>query len=243
MITTEKIPDFVFDSNNNMEVPTLRLDQQPEGVEAPFVSFGEQRRTYRMEGHGVLHFYTDDYRFKKIFEQPEQISEEHNPYAIIEPNYSCFFETPIAFGLQYIYKKRYIARAMQEKGIKVFVDLNVSPKYYALNMLGVPKGYRAFATKGYPYRIYNLDKEYEIASECCGSENDLIFVVYGGGEEVKAWCANHQAVYITPMARFKEKGKLREQLENSIAFNGVAIEPKTLTLQSEHPQILHFKNQ
>lgn len=240
MITTDFIPDCIFPSDNNMEVPTLRLDRQPEVVETPFVSFGEQRRTYDMDHHGVLHFYTDDYRFNSIFQHPEGITN-HNPGSIVEPNYSVFFETPIAFGMQYIYKKRFIARAMQEKGIPVFVDLNVSPKYYAINMLGVPKGYHAFATKGYPYRIYNLDKEYEMASECCGKENDLLFVVYGGGEVVQAWCADHQALYITPMARYKETKKLRAQLESSIAFNGKAIEPKTLSLQDVKPQIIDYR--
>lgn len=240
-ITTDFIPDCIFPSDNNMEIPSLRLDLQPEVVEAPFVSFGEQRRTYDMEGAGVLHFYTDDYRFGSIFQHPETILK-HSPGSIIEPNYSLFFETPIAFGMQYIYKKRFIARAMQEKGIKVFVDLNVSPKYYEINKLGVPKGYAAFATKGYPYRMHNLDKEYEIAADICGSENDLLFVVYGGGEVVQAWAAEHKAIYITPMARYKETKKLREQLESSIAFNGKAIEPKTLSLQDYKPQIQDFRN-
>lgn len=42
--------------------------------------------------------------------------------------------------MQAIYKKRFLARAMQEKGIGVFVDLNVAPKFYKLNLMGVPKG-------------------------------------------------------------------------------------------------------
>lgn len=57
-----------------------------------------------MNGGGTLHFYTDDYRFNSIFEHPEKILQ-HNAAQIVEPNFSLFNETPIAFGLQAVYKK------------------------------------------------------------------------------------------------------------------------------------------
>lgn len=53
-------PDCLFPSDNNLEIPELRLDMQAEYCEIPFVCFGEQRRTYQMKGTGTLHFYTDD---------------------------------------------------------------------------------------------------------------------------------------------------------------------------------------
>ena len=96
-----------------------------------------------MNGTGTLHFYTDDYRFNAVYEHPEKILQQ-NPAQIVEPNFSLFNETPIAFGLQAIYKKRLVARQMQEEGIRVFVDLNVANKFYAFNLLGVPKGWSAF---------------------------------------------------------------------------------------------------
>nr|WP_289835319.1 hypothetical protein [uncultured Phocaeicola sp.] len=56
-----------------MEIPTLRLDVQPQLVEIPFLCFGEQKRTKDMGGHGTVHFYTDDYRWQSIYEHPEKI--------------------------------------------------------------------------------------------------------------------------------------------------------------------------
>lgn len=50
--------------------------------------------------------------------------------------------------MQAIYKKRFLARAMQEKGIGVFVDLNVAPKFYKLNLMGVPKGVTHHSPQG-----------------------------------------------------------------------------------------------
>ena len=39
------IPDCLFPTDNQMEIPTLRLDVQPQLVEIPFLCFGEQKRT------------------------------------------------------------------------------------------------------------------------------------------------------------------------------------------------------
>lgn len=215
----EYIPDCLFPSDNQMEIPTLRLDVQPKYAEIPFLCFGEQKRTKDMKGQGVLHFYTDDYRWSSIYEHPEKILK-HNPGSIVEPNYSLFNETPVAFGLQGIYKKRWIARAMQDLGIPVFVDLNVANKWYAINLFGVPKGYGAFCTRGYSDRLPALEYEYMIA-ERVADGNLNFFIVCGGGEEVRKWCFAHpKAYYITPTLAIKNKLKAIEAMKrNSAAFD------------------------
>ena len=109
------IPDCLFPTDNPLEIPCLLSDVQPQYIEIPFYCFGEQARTTNMNGSGTLHFYTDDYRFRSIYEKPEKILK-YNPGSIIEPNFSLSNDTPIAFGMQAIYKKRFLARAMQEKG-------------------------------------------------------------------------------------------------------------------------------
>lgn len=212
------IPDCLFPTNNQMDIPTLRLDVQPSCVEIPFLCFGEQKRTKNMGGHGTLHFYTDDYRWQPIYEHPEKILA-HNPGSIVEPNYSLFNETPMAFGLQAVYKKRWIARAMQDRGIGVFVDLNVANKFYAANLFGVPKGYGAFCTRGYSDRIPALEYEYLIA-ERIADGNPLTFVVCGGGEVVKQWCREHNCAYVTPIVVIKNKIKAIEQMKlNAASFD------------------------
>lgn len=166
-----------------------------------------------MHGKGTLHFYCDDYRFTSIWDKPEKVLA-HNPANIVEPNFSLFNETPIAFGLQAIYKKRFIARAMQEKGIGVFVDLNVANKFYILNILGVPMGYTSFCTRGYSDRINSLEFEYNIAKRIANG-NSFTFVVYGGGDIVRKWCQQHQCVYVTPIIAIKNKIKALEKMKES----------------------------
>lgn len=209
------IPDCLFPTDNQMEIPTLRLDRQPKCVELPVYCFGEQKRSTDMKEHGILHFYTDDYRWESIYKHPEKILK-YNPGAIVEPNYSLFNETPVAFGLQGIYKKRWIARAMQEKGIGVFVDLNVAVKFMAMNLFGVPKGYGAFCTRGYSDRLPALEYEYMVA-ERVADGNLLTFMVYGGGEVVKEWCCAHNCIYITPIIAIKNKIKAIEHMKNNAA--------------------------
>lgn len=210
------IPDSLFPTDNDFEVPSLRLDMAANTCEIPFVCFGEQKRTFKMNGTGTLHFYTDDYRFNSVYDHPEKILQ-HNPNNIVEPNFSLFNETPIAFGLQAIYKKRTIARQMQEKGIRVFVDLNVSNKFYAYNLLGVPRGYNAFCTRGYEDRINALEFEFAMAKKVADG-NELTFVVYGGGERVKEWCKGKGVVYVTPVIIIKNKLKALQRMAKNTAL-------------------------
>ena len=211
------IPDSLFPTDNDFEVPSLRLDMAASTCEIPFVCFGEQKRTFKMNGTGTLHFYTDDYRFNAVYEHPEKILQ-HNPNNIVEPNFSLFNENPIAFGLQAIYKKRTIARQMQEQGIKVFVDLNVANKFYAYNLLGVPMGYNAFCTRGYEDRMNALEFEYAIAQKVANG-NNLTFVVYGGGERVKEWCKGKGVIYVTPVIIMKNKLKSLQRIaKNTTLF-------------------------
>jgi len=175
-------PDCLFPTDNNLEIPELMSDMQAEFCEIPFVCFGETARTYQMKGTGTLHFYTDDYRFNSLYDHPDKILRM-DPSNIVEPNYSVFTDTPIAFGLQAIYRKRWIARMMQEHGIRVFVNLNVAPKYYQVNLYGVPKGWRSFCTRGSEDRMSQLDNEFNLAKMRRGGD-DILFVCYGVARNV-----------------------------------------------------------
>lgn len=209
----------LFETDNDFEIPTLRLDRQPESVDIPFLAFGEQARSTNMNGYGTLHFYVDDYRFTSIWNNPDAIVA-HNPRNIVEPNYSLYVETPVAFGMQSIYKKRAIARKMQDAGINVFVDLNVNHKFYKLNMLGVPRGYRAYCTRGYSDRLPYLEFEYNLAKEWSENADNLLFVVFGGGEECKDFARKHHCIYVTPMIIMRNYNKrFEKKLQQEIALN------------------------
>lgn len=212
----EFLPDTLFPSNNALEIPTLDIEMQAKFAAIPFLCFGEQKRTLDMQNTGTLHFYTDDYRFSAVYDHPERILK-HRPMNMVEPNYSLFNETPLAFGLQAIYKKRMLARQMQTKGIRIFADLNVANKWYKLNLLGIPTGWSSFCTRGYSDRLEYLDFEWQMARQIAGG-NPLTFVVYGGGALVRQFCAERGLVYVNPIVVLKQKAKRAEALK-AIAEN------------------------
>ena len=225
-------PDAIYECDNDLEIPSLRLDMQAKRCTIPFLAFGEQKRTYQMNGTGTLHFYVDDYRWgDSLYQHPEKILK-HNPMNIIEPNYSLFNDTPIAFGMQAIYKKRLISRYMQEKGIRVFADLNVASKFYKLNMIGIPQGWKAYATRGYSDRVHYLEFEHKLAQSWSGIENPL-FVVYGGGNVIKDYCRNHGLIYVTPMVVIKKKLKAVKEMSETVAFFGQELSLSSM-LPSNH---------
>lgn len=187
------VPDCLFPSNNIYDIPTLRTDMQGDYPELPFKPYGaDSRRKGRI---GTYHFYVDDYRFEAIWENPSNILNS-GCSSIIEPNLSLFDTTPISFGMYLIYKKRWISRFLQENGIKVFADLNVSKKFYEFNILGIPEGYSAFCTRGYTGKLKYLQEELEIAKTIKGQKGELHFIVYGGGKDVKKFCAENNLTYI-----------------------------------------------
>lgn len=227
---------MLFPTDNDLEIPTLELDMQASSCNIPFLCFGEQKRTFDLRSQGSLHFYTDDYRFNVVYEHPDRILA-HNPANIVEPNFSLFNEMPVSFGLQAIYKKRWIARAMQSKGIRIFVDLNVAQKFYRLNMLGVPRGWRAFATRGYSDRLANLEFELSIAKSWSGMERPL-FVIYGGGNLCRRFAAEHGCIYINPVVTTKNRLRAIQRIHEGIAFLG-----EDFSIDSQLPKLSPFTNQ
>lgn len=219
------VPDCLFPSDNAAEIPLLRADMQATACNIPFCCYGENKRTAIING-GTIHFYTDDYRYETVYEHPEKILTAQ-PSNIIEPNFSLYRETPIAFGLQQIYKKRWVARYLQDNGIRIFVDLNVAPKFYKLNLQGVPHGWRAFATRGYSDRLQFLEFEYNLA--CEWADGEPLFVIYSGGEKCNHFAKTHPGcVYLSPQVRDYERNKKNAQkaIADSVSlFPSELLEP------------------
>lgn len=185
------VEDVLYPSDNIFDIPVLRLDRQAGFLVVPLSAYGTGRK---MTNAKTIHFYVDDYRFDALWKFPARLLAT-KAKAIIEPNFSTFDTMPLSLGLQFIYKKRWLARYYQENGFEVYADLNVSSKFYEYNRMGIPQGYNAFATRGYFRMIDRLDAELKIAQSISGRETPNM-IVYGGGQEIKEFCCNHKLVYI-----------------------------------------------
>ena len=188
----EWVPDCLFASDNQFDIPALKMSKENVYLQLPFKPWGADART--KTGVGTYHFYVDDYRFNAIWNDPTKISNS-GCGAIVEPNCSLYETTPIGYGIFLIYKKRWIARFLQDYGIDVFVDLNVTEKFHQYNIMGIPKGYNAFFTRGYDNRLNALEKELQIAREISGLEIPN-FCVYGGSKKVKDFCDKYSLTFV-----------------------------------------------
>lgn len=193
--------DCLYESDNIFEIPNLLLEQQAGKVELPLSPWGANSRLRK--DVATYHFYVDDYRFEALFKDPIKILTS-GCKAVVEPNCSCHDQTPIAWGLQLIYKKRWLSRYFQECGIKVYADLNVSHKFVEYNKMGIPKGYNAFFTRGLDGWMESLKSDLKVAQEISGLERPNL-VVYGGGEEIQDFCRKHGLLYITDFINAKKK--------------------------------------
>lgn len=202
--------DRIYPSDNELEIPNLLLELQPRnGLLLPFAGWDITPRARR--GIATYHFYVDDYLFTNIWQRPERLVQS-GCQEVVEPNFSLFQTTPIAYGLQLLYKKRWIARWLQECGIRVWFDLNVAPKFRELNRVGVPKGYNTFATRGHEGELWQLEDELTIAKEISGMETPNM-LVYGGGESCKSFCRQRGLIYIDPY-QVDQRNNSQEEVDN-----------------------------
>ena len=192
-IASLMLADRIYDSNNEFDIPTLRIDRQPNsGLLLPFSGWGTDTRIKK--GIQTYHFYVEDYRFTNIWNDPAK-PLQGGCSELVEPNLSLFDTTPVAYGLQLIYMKRWIARFWQECGARVYADLNVARKFYEYNKLGIPQGYNAFTTRGYADREEYLKQEIDIARQLSGLDKPNM-IVYGGGERIREICLQNNVLYV-----------------------------------------------
>ena len=185
--------DWLWPSCNEYGIPSLEPDDD-HGVDLPVVAWGSIGRTRHMAG--TWHLYVDDYRFDALWKNP------HRPIdtgckAIVEPNVSLFDQTPMAAAIWATYRKRWLARYWQSRNRRVWVDLNVPSRFASINLLGVPAGWRHFATRGYDRRLAALDEEYATAK---AHSDKATLMVIGGGAAVADWCQLHAGVVHVPYA-------------------------------------------
>ena len=184
--------DYVYPSNNEFDIPTLLMDNMPVHLELPLNPWGAEAR-YK-KGITTYHFYVDDYRFEQLFKDPIKLLES-GCKAIVEPNCSIHDQTPMAHAIWQTYRKRYLCRYLQECGMQIWVDLNVSPHFEEINALGVPEGYNAFCTRGVTGWLNTTERHWEMAKRISGLDKPNMFV-YGGGKEIEEWCKAHDLVYV-----------------------------------------------
>lgn len=188
---TPEPPNDLFPSSNEWGIPDLDPNMQPTGTDTDWLKWGTQKRT--AQHFGGIHFYTDDYKFSGVWSKPDDLLETGCSVAI-EPNFSTWANMPRALAMTDIYKKRWLARYWQQNGIRLWVDVNVSPHLHDLALIGVPKEWRYFATRylasfddGTVAGIDATMKDWQAIVEYTGTE-ECVLLVYGGSPKTFQDC-------------------------------------------------------
>jgi hypothetical protein len=199
------VPDALWPSDNDFGIPLLDINMQALSIDQPCAVWGVAERTANMKGTWL--FYTEDYRYEALWTDPSRVINTSCINAV-EPNFSCYSNMPSVVAMWQIYRKRWIARWWQSMGVCVIVDLNVAPVHYAFNRMGIPAGWRTFATRGYSNRLNECHAEYQQACEIAGGGVTPLFVVYGGGQAVKDECKLNGWLWIPEAQDMRKKRRI-----------------------------------
>lgn len=195
--------DRLYASDNEYGIPSLIMEGQPESsILYPVCLWGHKGK-YRNLVKTYL-FYLPDKSIKGLSKNPLKVilsgCEE-----VAELNFTVNDNTPPAIAIEATYQKRWISRNLQERGFKVWVDLNVSRRYADLNLMGVPKGYNGFITRGYEDRIQDIAFELSLAKQVSGLDHPNM-AVYGGGKKVQDFCEKHLLHHIWDLSHENKNG-------------------------------------
>lgn len=214
-ITRYDVPDAFWPSDNEDGVPLLDINMMAESVDAPIAKWGYYGRTRQV---GTYHFYTEDYKFEALWKDPSGLLNSGAVNAV-EPNFSTNIQMPRALAIYQVFRKRWVARWWQSKGVRIFVDLNIERPFLEMNMLGVPKGWTSFFTRSVEsLGLQDLDVQYELAVRWADGKTPL-FVVYGGGQPTRKQCLERGWLWIPENShvmtgRFSGGVYDQERLEN-----------------------------
>lgn len=174
-------------------IPTLDLGMQADRVVPPVAMWGAGSTRRAMPG--TWHFYTVDRNITGVWKDPERLPATGCAVAV-EPNFSLWPDDPPELAWREIFRKRALARWWQAAGVRIIVDLNVTAAWDYLTLAGVPRGWRAYATRlHYRTTLAELDAQHARAVAHAGTE-DVLFVVYSGGPHDAAYCASRGWVHL-----------------------------------------------
>ncbi|MCT7957274.1 DUF4417 domain-containing protein [Laspinema palackyanum] len=177
-------------TDNEWDIPVLD-EQRCAGMMAMPVTPWGTTNVQVVRG-GTWHFYIWDDKFEGLWKKPDRVPEGE-PFGCVEVNFSIDPDGPAAVALYQIYRKRWLSRYWQSRGLNIVVDLNVPMRFERLNLLGVPRGWSAYATRG-SWDLEKLLHQYALAQEHSGRSNPL-FWVYAGGEQVRALAQANRWLY------------------------------------------------
>lgn len=200
------LPDCIFPSSNSEGIADLMPAMQGDFLDYP-LAYGSVRRDGDYRGR-CISFYVDDVRFNalgsavlygdhfwKLWERPDRVWKSGAP-SFVEVNFPTSNAQPRWRALEQIGKKRHLSRYWQERGMLCWVDLNVAPRWWEENLLGVPPSWKAYATRIHRNCTLDTLADQAALAECHAGTDAIKFAVFGHRKEIEALCQRQGWIYI-----------------------------------------------
>lgn len=176
---------------NSWDLPQLIAQQ---GSFLPPEAWNKWGRKGRAAQAAAWHFYVQDYKFESLLRDPRLLLRTGAEQAI-ECNVSTYGDDPLPVALAGLFRRRCVTQQWQMAGVKVAIDLNVCGHARDLLTVGVPTTHTLWATKwmlrdttAVEMRWEALEDDYALARRHVDSSLAVEFLVYGGGQKVRAGC-------------------------------------------------------
>lgn len=113
----ENMQKASFEGVGMYGIPEIRPTQYEGGCE--FIGFNYAARCENRAGKGI-HFFLDDYQFARVWNSPDfYLGMLQDFEYVLTPDFSLFTDYPKALQLYNHYRKHWLGRYWQEKGIRV----------------------------------------------------------------------------------------------------------------------------
>lgn len=160
-------------------IPSLKpTDKIPRKL----MAFSEAIQHKTAPPHTYVHFYEDDVRFKRIWNNPKKYMPKLAMFSgVIEPDFSLYANMAPAEKIYNTYRNRLLAAYMQKEGYTVIPNVRISGKEsIPYTLAGIPENsVVSLGLHGCTKDVHNRITVVEEIKIICDSLNPKAIVIYG----------------------------------------------------------------
>lgn len=121
--------EFLYNNSQGKYNFPIIHKQQIDVNAIKFLSFDKVKRDDKTNYDKTIHFFTYDWKFESVYNNPEQELEKLKQYKyLLSPDFSIFTNMPLALQIESIFKNRWCGAYWQSKGLKVIPTVSWGDK-------------------------------------------------------------------------------------------------------------------
>lgn len=130
--------NHLYEECTDLGIPEVYSD---DFIPEELIPFNMCKKMRKEDQHKTVHFYIDDYHFESLWSKPNRYLNILKFYnGVICPDFSVYEVQPKVMNMWNVYRNRWLARYLQEQGIKVILDVSwADPSTYDYCFSGIEK--------------------------------------------------------------------------------------------------------